>query len=43
MDEKVRRGIVDTLKSLGYKYVALDLCGYRTGSLNEVLEEGAKQ
>ena len=25
------------LKALGFKYVALDLEGYRTGSLNEVL------
>jgi len=35
--EDIRRGIVDYIKSLGYKYVALDLTGYRTGSLNEVL------
>jgi uncharacterized protein len=26
-----------TFKSLGFKYVALDLEGYRQGSLNEVL------
>jgi uncharacterized protein len=30
----VRRGIVEHIKALGYKYVALDLTGYRTGSLN---------
>jgi pyridinium-3,5-biscarboxylic acid mononucleotide sulfurtransferase len=30
----VRKGIVDVIKKLGYKYVALDLTGYRTGSLN---------
>ena len=29
--------IVDRLKGLGYAYVALDLEGYRMGSLNEVL------
>jgi uncharacterized protein len=29
--------IVQKLKSLGYRYVTLDLEGYRTGSLNEVL------
>ena len=29
--------IVQKLKSLGYSYVTLDLEGYRTGSLNEVL------
>ncbi len=30
--------IVRRLKSLGFSYIALDLEGYRTGSLNEVLE-----
>lgn len=29
--------IVKHLRSLGFKYIALDLEGYRTGSLNEVL------
>jgi pyridinium-3,5-biscarboxylic acid mononucleotide sulfurtransferase len=33
----IRRGITEHLKALGYKYVTLDLTGYRTGSLNEVL------
>ena len=30
--------IVNQLKPLGYTYVALDLAGYRTGSLNEGLK-----
>jgi uncharacterized protein len=34
----IRRGIVEHIKALGYKYVALDLTGYRIGSLNEVLD-----
>ena len=34
---EIRQDIVTKLKALGYKYVALDLTGYRTGSLNEVL------
>ena len=33
----IRQGIVEHLKALGYKYVVLDLTGYRIGSLNEVL------
>jgi len=33
----LRAEIVRRLKELGYKYVALDLQGYRTGSMNEVL------
>jgi pyridinium-3,5-biscarboxylic acid mononucleotide sulfurtransferase len=32
-----RASVVDWLNKLGYKYVALDLAGYRTGSLNEAL------
>ena len=28
-----------TFKGLGYKYVTLDLEGYRTGSANEVLSD----
>ena len=31
--------IVDELKKIGFSYVSLDLQGYRTGSLNEVLKE----
>ncbi|MBM4039988.1 MAG: ATP-dependent sacrificial sulfur transferase LarE [Planctomycetes bacterium] len=33
----LRSRIVAELKAIGYQYVALDLEGYRTGSLNEVL------
>jgi uncharacterized protein len=32
-----RRTVVDGLKAIGYKYVTLDLAGFRSGSLNEVL------
>jgi uncharacterized protein len=38
VDEAQRLEVVNKLKSLGYVYVAVDLGGYRTGSLNEVLE-----
>ena len=34
-----RDAIVTALKEAGYLYVALDLVGYRTGSMNEDLEE----
>ena len=33
----VRDALVKDLKAIGYRYVSLDLQGYRTGSLNEVL------
>jgi uncharacterized protein len=32
-----RREITERLKELGYLYVTLDLAGYRTGSLNEMI------
>lgn len=38
-DESMRRRISDALRNCGYRYVALDLDGYRMGSMNEVLEE----
>lgn len=31
--------IVEALESVGYTYVALDLRGFRSGSMNEVLSE----
>ena len=34
---KERERIVENFKRLGYRYVTIDLEGYRTGSLNEVL------
>jgi uncharacterized protein len=32
-----RQAVVDRLQALGYRYVTLDLEGYRTGSLNQTL------
>ena len=37
MERRARIRIVEHLKRLGYLYVALDLAGYRTGSMNEPL------
>ena len=36
--DPVREKITAELKRLGFKYVTLDLIGYRTGSMNEVLK-----
>ena len=33
----MRERVAEELKALGFTYVALDLVGYRTGSMNEVL------
>jgi pyridinium-3,5-biscarboxylic acid mononucleotide sulfurtransferase len=37
VDPDIAAAIVRDLKGAGYRYVSLDLQGYRTGSLNEVL------
>ena len=37
LGEEIRTRVYRTLKELGFTYVALDLGGYRTGSMNEVL------
>jgi pyridinium-3,5-biscarboxylic acid mononucleotide sulfurtransferase len=37
MNGENRKEIVEQLKGLGYNYVALDLQGFRSGSLNEVI------
>lgn len=36
-DQPVREALVATLKSLGFKYVTLDLEGFRSGSLNALV------
>ncbi len=41
--ESNRDIIVEKLKSIGFKYVTLDLQGFRSGSLNEMLSENQKQ
>ncbi len=38
LDPAMAKRIVAALKPLGFRYVSLDLEGYRTGSLNEVLQ-----
>jgi pyridinium-3,5-biscarboxylic acid mononucleotide sulfurtransferase len=37
LDDEVRATILRELRALGFRYVTLDLQGYRSGSLNEVL------
>ncbi|MCZ6464053.1 MAG: ATP-dependent sacrificial sulfur transferase LarE [Proteobacteria bacterium] len=37
LDPAMARAIAEAIKPLGFKWVSLDLEGYRTGSLNEVL------
>lgn len=42
LDETVRAGVVSKFKQIGYAYVTVDLAGYRTGSMNEVLSAQQK-
>lgn len=37
-DPEIRTTVIKTAKAAGFKYVAADLQGYRTGSMNEVLK-----
>lgn len=39
LDAEMARRMSEALKALGFKYVTLDLEGYRTGSLNESLKD----
>ncbi len=41
-EDDLRRNLVAHLKQLGFTYVTLDLQGYRTGSMNEVLPAEVK-
>ncbi len=42
-DNALREKIVNQFKTLGFAYVTLDLQGYRTGSMNEVLTADEKK
>ena len=43
MEEDLRKKIISKLKKLGFIYITLDLQGYRTGSMNEELNEKAEE
>jgi len=43
IDPALREHIVGRMKELGFTYVTLDLQGYRTGSMNEVLPDDVKR
>jgi len=43
MTEPFRSQIVEKLKSLGFKYVTIDLQSFRSGAMNETLTEEEKQ
>ncbi len=39
LDESLRLDLVETFNRNGFDYVTLDLQGYRSGSMNEILPE----
>jgi uncharacterized protein len=43
LDAGLRNAMVEHLKGLGFTYITLDLQGYRTGSMNEPLNDDLKQ
>ena len=43
VSKETRQKIVDEFKKLGFKFVSLDLQGFRSGALNEVLSDEEKQ
>jgi uncharacterized protein len=43
LDEAVREQIVSHLKALGFRFVALDMEGYTTGSLNRIIDTDTGQ
>lgn len=43
MEEQLREPVVRRFKELGFTYVTLDLEGFRSGSMNEVLERGEER
>lgn len=43
LDKNLMRQVAARLKDIGFTYVCLDLSGYRTGSMNEVLTDEEKQ
>ena len=43
MDVSLRERVYTEFKAIGFIYIALDLHGYRTGSMNETLTEQQKQ
>ena len=43
MEEDLRKKIIGKLRKLGFIYITLDLQGYRTGSMNEELNEKAEE
>ena len=43
ISDEIRLKIIDKMKSIGFKFVTIDLQGFRSGSLNETLTDSQKQ
>jgi uncharacterized protein len=39
MEEGTRQRVARAFKEIGFAYVTLDILGYRTGSMNETLNQ----
>jgi uncharacterized protein len=40
---EIKEKLMEICKNSGFNYITIDLSGYRTGSMNEVLSESDKQ
>ena len=38
-EDELRKAVYKRFKEIGFMYVTLDMCGYRTGSMNDVLKD----
>ena len=43
ISDEIRQKVIDKMKAIGFKFVTLDLQGFRSGSLNETLTDSQKQ
>ena len=43
ISDEIRQKVIDKIKSIGFKFVTVDLQGFRSGSLNETLTKEQKQ
>ncbi len=43
LDDKIRQRIIDGVKRCGFCYVSMDLQGFRSGSMNEILDVDEKK
>ena len=41
LNRELRQATVEKFKEIGFRYISLDLLGFRSGSLNEVIQKSS--